>query len=150
MGEEAGMRGAGQHETLIGIALMVSAVAGFASIERLGEVPERGTMSPMLIVAVRLPRQLRDRGSLPRRAARHRGLMRTRRPGLQVLRSLCLVTATMCSFVALRYLPLAQVTSITFASPLVVALIAGPLLGERVGWRRMVAVLVGFSACWWW
>ena len=40
---------------------------------------------------------------------------------------------------------LTQVTSITFATPLIVALLVGPLLGERLGASRIVAVLVGFA-----
>ncbi|MET7242276.1 DMT family transporter [Methylobacterium sp. EM32] len=139
-----GLRETGQREALIGIALMVSAVAGFASIDASAKFLS-GTMSPMLIVAVRYLVSFVIVAAFLAARRDIVGLMRTRKPGLQVLRSLCLVTATMCSFVALRYLPLAQVTSITFASPLVVALIAGPLLGERVGWRRTIAVLVGFS-----
>ncbi|TNC09803.1 DMT family transporter [Methylobacterium terricola] len=138
------MRGTGQGETLIGIALMICAVAGFASIDASAKFLT-GTMSPMLVVALRYLVSFVIVAAVLASRRDVIGLLRTRKPGLQVLRSLCLVTATMCSFVALRYLPLAQVTSITFASPLVVALIAGPMLGERVGWRRAVAVLVGFS-----
>ena len=52
--------------------------------------------------------------------------------------------ATLCAFSALRFLPLTEFTSITFSSPLVVALIAGPLLGESIGVRRLAAVLIGF------
>ncbi|MGY2048632.1 DMT family transporter [Methylobacterium sp. JK268] len=137
------MRAAGQRSTLIGIALMIGAVAGFACIDASAKYLNRA-MNPLLIVAIRyigsflvVAAVLAPRADL--------GLLRTRKPLLQVLRSLCLVVATLCSFFALRYLPLAQVTSITFASPLVVALIAGPVLGERIGWRRVAAVLVGFG-----
>lgn len=73
------------------------------------------------------------------------GVLRTRRLGLQCARALCLLVATLGSFTALRYLPLTLVTSITFASPLLVAILAGPLLGERIGPRRAVAVIVGFA-----
>ncbi|MFE1598974.1 DMT family transporter [Methylobacterium sp. ID0610] len=139
---EPGMRGTGQRNTLIGIALMIGAVAGFACIDTSAKFLNR-VMDPPLIVAIRYVGSLVVVAAVlaPRADA---GLLRTRRPLLQVLRSLCLVIATLCTVVALRYLPLAQVTSITFASPLVVALIAGPLLGETVGWRRAAAVLVGF------
>lgn len=75
----------------------------------------------------------------------HPGVHRTRHLGLQCARALCLVLATLCSFTALRYLSLTLLTSITFTSPLIVALIAGPLLGERIGPRRLVAVFVGFA-----
>ena len=58
--------------------------------------------------------------------------MRTRRLGLQLLRSALMLFTTICSFTALKYLPLVENMSIQFATPLIVALLAGPLLGERV------------------
>ncbi|MEH3145137.1 MAG: DMT family transporter [Methylobacterium frigidaeris] len=132
-----------RRQVLLGIALMIGAVAGFACIDATAKALNR-SLNPLLVVAARYV------GSFVLVAlvlSPHRGssLLRSRRPGLQVFRSLCLVIATVCSFFALRSLPLAQVTSITFASPLIVALIAGPLLGERIGWRRLAAVLVGFA-----
>src|SRR3954464_4567540 len=69
------------------------------------------------------------------------GLLRTRSLKLQCGRALCGVAATICSFFALKYLRLTEATSITFASPLVVALLAGPILGERIGAQRLAAVL---------
>lgn len=51
---------------------------------------------------------------------------------------------TAFNFLALKYLRLDQTITITFLTPLLVALLAGPLLGEWVGWRRMVAIVVGF------
>ena len=48
-------------------------------------------------------------------------------------------------FLAVRTLPLTQFSSINFSAPLVTALLAGPILGERIGPRRLAAVLVGFA-----
>ena len=72
-------------------------------------------------------------------------LLRSRRPGTQLVRSGLLLTSTLFNFLALRTLRLDQVMTIQFLTPLVVALAAGPLLGEWVGWRRMLAILVGFG-----
>ncbi len=69
---------------------------------------------------------------------------RSRHLGLQVARALGMVTATLLSFFALRRLPLTQATSITFAAPLIVALMAGPVLGETLGRHRVGAIAVGF------
>ena len=55
------------------------------------------------------------------------------------------MVATICAFFALKYLRLTEMTSITFASPLVVVLLARPILGERIGVHRLAAVLVGFA-----
>jgi drug/metabolite transporter (DMT)-like permease len=72
------------------------------------------------------------------------GLLRASKPGWQLLRSCCLLGSTAFNFFALRSLRLDQTTTIAFLSPLMVALLAGPLLGEWVGWRRMLAIFVGF------
>jgi drug/metabolite transporter (DMT)-like permease len=75
----------------------------------------------------------------------HPAIMRTRRPWLQIGRSLLLLGSTLLNFFALRYLQLDQTTSILFATPFLVALMSGPILGEWVGWRRWIAILVGFG-----
>jgi len=72
------------------------------------------------------------------------GLARTRRPWLQAGRSVLLLLSTVCNFFALQYLQVAQTTSIMFAAPLLVALAAGPLLGEWAGPRRLAAIGGGF------
>ena len=65
-------------------------------------------------------------------------------PKLQTLRSCSLFAGTIMNFVALKYLPITVTTTIAFAGPIVVTLLAIPLLGERVGIHRMIAVCVGF------
>ncbi|KAG1651772.1 ATP synthase subunit alpha [Nymphon striatum] len=58
------------------------------------------------------------------------------RPVLQVLRGLLLPTMTVFNFLALQYLQLAETISVLLASPIIVAVLAGPLLGEWAGPRR--------------
>ena len=72
------------------------------------------------------------------------GAVATRRLPLQLVRSLLLFVSTICNFVALQYLQLVEALSIVFSTPLIVALIAGPILGERLGMQRLVAVGMGF------
>jgi drug/metabolite transporter (DMT)-like permease len=73
------------------------------------------------------------------------GLLKTRRLGLQLLRSLFMAATTAFNFLAVQYLRLDQTISITFLAPLLVAALAGPLLGEYVGWRRALAIVAGFA-----
>ncbi|MFG1202495.1 DMT family transporter [Xanthobacter aminoxidans] len=73
------------------------------------------------------------------------GLMRTQRPGLQIVRSALLFATTALNFTALQFLQLDQTVSIMFSIPFFVALFAGPLLGERVGLERWLAIIVGFA-----
>ena len=72
------------------------------------------------------------------------GLARTRRPGMNVARGLLLAVSTLFMFTAISFVPLADAYTITFTAPLLVTVFSIPLLGERVGWRRWSAVLVGF------
>lgn len=75
----------------------------------------------------------------------HPNLLKTKRPALQLVRSTLLLCSTVFNFLALRYLRLDQTITIGFATPLFVAVLAGPLLSEWIGWRRWLAILVGFS-----
>jgi drug/metabolite transporter (DMT)-like permease len=72
-------------------------------------------------------------------------LIKSARPWHQLLRSCLLMGSTVGNFLALRHLRLDQTTSIAFLAPLTVALLAGPFLGEWVGWRRLLAIIVGFG-----
>ena len=72
------------------------------------------------------------------------GLLRTARPGLQLGRSVLLLGSTVFNFIAFRYLQLDEALAILFSTPFLVAILAGPILGEWVGWRRWTAIIVGF------
>ena len=73
-----------------------------------------------------------------------RGFWRTRRPRLQLLRSLFLLLATLGFWGGLRYLPLAEASSVTFLAPTFVVLLSWPLLRERAPRARQLASTVGF------
>lgn len=73
-----------------------------------------------------------------------RNLVSTKRTRLVLVRSACLVGITLCMMLALRRLPLAEATSILFLAPLLVVLLARPVLQERIGLMRWLAVLAGF------
>jgi drug/metabolite transporter (DMT)-like permease len=68
----------------------------------------------------------------------------SKKPLVQIVRSALMVVTTGFNFVALRYLQLDQTVTIFFLTPLLVAALAGPLLGEWVGWHRMLAIVAGF------
>jgi drug/metabolite transporter (DMT)-like permease len=71
-------------------------------------------------------------------------LMATRRPGLQLMRSGFQFASTIFFFTALKYIPLADAIAIAFAAPLLITALSVPILGEQVGIRRWLAVVVGF------
>ena len=68
----------------------------------------------------------------------------TRRPLLQAVRSILATVTTFLFFTSLRYLPLGEAVALAFAAPIFLTVLAGPVLGEMVGPRRWIAVLVGF------
>lgn len=72
------------------------------------------------------------------------GFWRTRRLGMQLLRSAFLLAATISFFAGLRYLPLAEGSAIMYVAPIFVVVLSGPLLDERPGRARWLACLVGF------
>ncbi len=66
------------------------------------------------------------------------------RPGLQVLRAAFATLEVACFYWALSDMPLADVMTFYLAGPIYVTAMSPLLLGEKVGWRRWSAVLVGF------
>lgn len=73
-----------------------------------------------------------------------RAAFRSNAPVKQFFRSFFLFASTALNFTALKYLPITVTTTIMFAGPIVVTLLAIPMLGERVGLHRIAAVCVGF------
>ena len=67
------------------------------------------------------------------------------RPGLQFLRVVFSTLESSLFFWALTELPLAEVMTYYMAGPIYVTALSPFLLGERVGWRRWTAVVVGFG-----
>ena len=69
---------------------------------------------------------------------------KTKTPLLQIFRSLILVTEMCVTILAFTLLGLAETHAIFASYPLIIAMLSGPILGERVGWRRWLAICVGF------
>ena len=69
---------------------------------------------------------------------------KTKTPLLQIFRSLILVAEMCVTILAFTLLGLAETHAIFASYPLIIAMLSGPILGERVGWRRWLAICVGF------
>lgn len=74
---------------------------------------------------------------------RHAATTTTR--SLLLRRGVVTLAAWLCYFTAARFLPLGQLVTLYFTAPVMVTLLAVPLLGETVGWMRWLAVGIGFS-----
>ena len=127
---------------LRGILLIMLAVFLFSSMDTLAKFLLRSYPVPPLIFARYAVHTLLMLMLLAPRMGFD--LLRTKRPGLQVMRGLLLVGSTGLFYLALRYLPLAEAAAITFVAPVMVTALSGPMLGEGVGARQWVAVTLGF------
>jgi drug/metabolite transporter (DMT)-like permease len=72
------------------------------------------------------------------------GFWRTKHLRIQLLRSLCIVCATLCFFGGLRYVPLAEGSAISFLAPMFAIVLSMPVLGERPTRARWMAAIGGF------
>ncbi|MCX7383275.1 MAG: DMT family transporter [Alphaproteobacteria bacterium] len=70
--------------------------------------------------------------------------VRVKYPVVQIMRGIMMVASMLLFIVALRYLPLADAAAVGFVSPLLITALSVPMLGEVVGLRRWVAIVVGF------
>lgn len=74
-----------------------------------------------------------------------RAAFRMKEPKLVAVRAACAVIAGICSVTAFTNLPFAEAYALLFLMPVFTTLLSIPLLGEDVGWRRWLAVFVGFA-----
>lgn len=72
-------------------------------------------------------------------------LVHTKRTGLVLVRGACLAMASLFIALAFKRMPIAEATGILFLSPLLVVLVAGRVLGERVGMFGWIAAIAGFG-----
>lgn len=71
-------------------------------------------------------------------------LIRTARPGAQLVRGLLLAIASISFISAVKYMPLAEATAIAFLGPLLIVVMSVLFLKEKVEPARWIAVLCGF------
>ena len=131
------------HHPIRGAVLCIAALALFACMDTTTKYLTQTHEVP-LIVGVRYL------GNLLLMAAflgptHGRQMIRTRRTGLVWLRAFCLAVASLLIGLALQRMPVAEMTAITFLSPILVVAVAGRLLGERVGWIGWAATVGGFT-----
>ncbi len=73
-----------------------------------------------------------------------RALLKSNRRFHQWFRAALMLGATAFNFAAVKYLRLDQTVTVFFITPLIVAALAGPILNEWIGWRRLAAIATGF------
>ena len=132
-----------EDRVFIGLMAMVGAVFFFTMIDTSAKWLVIAGLPAIQVVFIRYAGHFAMSVVLfiPREGA---GALKSNAPKLQAMRAFSLFIGTIMNFVALKYLPITVTTTISFAGPIVVTLLAIPILGERVGIHRMIAVCVGF------
>ena len=132
-----------QPNTLIGIGLMLTAMAILPGIDVIAKHMGQNGMPVLQIVWARLTfgALITLPFALPHTSLS--GLM-PGRPFYHALRASLLILATFSFFWSLKFLPIADALAIFFVQPLVVTALSPLVLGEHVGPRRWAAVAVGF------
>jgi drug/metabolite transporter (DMT)-like permease len=131
------------EQPLRGIALICLAVLLFASHDTLSKylsgfypivmvVWARYVVHTLLMLVIFVPRTGLSR------------IIRTKRPGLQFVRALCLIATSLFFTTGLRYIPLAEATAVNFLAPLLITALSVPLLKETVTRGQWAAVIAGF------
>jgi drug/metabolite transporter (DMT)-like permease len=68
-----------------------------------------------------------------------------REMGLHLIRGFMILAATFCFFSAIRFMPIADAMAIFFVEPFLLTFMGALILKEPLGWRRILACVVGFS-----
>ena len=71
--------------------------------------------------------------------------LHAKRPWMNLLRGVLHGAASLLFFVAVKYMPLADVFAIYFVEPFMLTAMSALFLGDKVGWRRWTAIVVGFG-----
>ena len=134
---------AGQDHVLAGIGLMLLGIFVFALNDALGK---------WLVATYAVGQLLLIRGAAGLvclapffRGGAWRQFRDAPRPGIQLLRPIFATLEVACFYWALATMSLADVMTFYLAGPIYVTAMSPFLLGERVGWRRWLAVLAGFG-----
>lgn len=132
-----------RNATLIGVGLMSVGVFAYSINDAMGKwlvsvyaAPQVMFIRSLFAFAALTPFLWRER---------RMALQTMERPVLQLLRALAAVFDVACFYVAAASLPLANVMTYYLAGPIYVTALSPFLLGERVGWRRWAAVIIGFA-----
>jgi drug/metabolite transporter (DMT)-like permease len=132
----------GGNAVLAGIALMLVGILMFALNDAMG----KWLVASFSVGQVLLMRSFGAFIVLGPMLARRpvAALVRVEKPHLQLARVVMATADTGLFYAAVVYLPLADVMTFYMAGPIYVAAISHFLLGERIGWRRWLAVTIGF------
>lgn len=132
-----------ENRPMRGVLLVIAATFLFAAADTLGKhlvltyaatmvLAARYTVNLGLVAAVMGPRH-------------GPALWQTNRTALVIVRGLCLALASITMLLALRVMPVAETVAIIYITPVIVMLVSGTVLGERVSRLGWVGAALGFA-----
>lgn len=136
------MRAREVHHPIKGIAFMLLATVSFTAADSLGKlVAQNYSVTQATLLRCILGMLFIGIYAVSRKQFHH---FRTGRPGWHLLRGCVHVTLVLCLFYGLKHIPLAEVISIIFANPFIVAVLSPLLLNEKVSRQSWMAIGIGF------
>jgi len=128
----------------LGIALMLTTTLVFAAQDGISR-HLAGTYNTWLVVMIRYWFFAAFVVVIAgRQAGGVRNAARTEQPLLQIFRGLLLAAEICIAVYGFTLLGLVESHAVFACYPLLIAALSGPVLGERVGWRRWLAIALGF------
>ena len=127
---------------LLGALFVLAAVACFAGLDTTSKAI--GSVPVMMLVWFRYVTQA-SVTALTLLPQRGKSLLRTRHPGLHVLRGLLIMSTSVCSFISLRYIAVGEATAILMLTPVLMMLIASVSFGEHMSPARWALMGLTFA-----
>ena len=136
------MTSVSQKSQLIGILLLVIAMAMFSSKDTLVKLMD-GYYSPVVVMWAQM--SFASLFFTPIIAVKYGpDSLWPKTPSLQIMRATSVVTGIGMFYWSISLIPLAEATAITFVAPLITTSLSPVMLNEKIGLRRWTAVLAGF------
>ncbi|UXN03386.1 DMT family transporter [Bartonella sp. HY761] len=126
----------------LGVILMILGQFMFAANDTMGKILVQGFAVGQLIVFRSIGAFIILTPMLSQK--KPQDIIKPPRPYLLALRGLCSVGDAVFFYSALIYLPLTDVMTFYMAVPIYVAVFSHFFLGERIAWRRWLAICIGF------
>ena len=133
-----------QDRALFGIILMVIAYLIFSFIDVSAKWLAIAGLPAMQLAFMRYVGHMAISTGLLVRDGDLGSLFRTKYLLVAMFRGSLLMGSTILNFIAVQYLPLTLTSTILFSAPIIICLLSWPLLGEKVGYWRWSAIMLGF------
>ena len=133
-----------QARALFGIILMLIAYLIFSFIDVSAKWLAMAGLPAMQLAFMRYVGHMAISTGLLVRDGDLGSLFRTKYLLVVMFRGSLLMGSTILNFIAVQYLPLTLTSTILFSAPIIICLLSWPLLGEKVGYWRWSAIMLGF------